>query len=52
MVRAEQLRDDLRTCGFLLLICAFTIGWLAGGWGWLAAVYVGAHGMVALSAKI
>lgn len=51
-LKADQLRDDLRTAGVLLVICAAVIGYLAASvWGWVGAAWVAACGAGAMVRK-
>lgn len=45
-LKGDQLRDELRTAGVLLVICAGVIGWLAASvWGWVGAAWIAACGV-------
>lgn len=51
-LKGDQLRDELRTAGLVLVVCAGVIGWLAAsGWGWVSAGVVAAYGLVAMVRK-
>jgi hypothetical protein len=49
---AHRLLGELQLCGVVLAVCAILIGWLGGGWWWLAAGIVGLFAGNAMSAKI
>jgi hypothetical protein len=48
-LKADQLREELRTAGWLLIMCAALIAWLAASaWGWFAAAWIAACGAAAI----
>jgi hypothetical protein len=51
--KAELLAGELRSAGFLLLVCALVIAHQADSvWGYIGAAYIALYGLVSMGAKI